>query len=482
MKRPMNAISTSKEREPDAEEAGERRPPPCAAAFAANRQQRQQDERGARRDRLHQRGGQGEVADVEQPDSAPAAEGQNLGGVRPPEEAVEVGPVIGRGADVELVAAHERLALPAQQALRRLVEVRAIEHVEAVGLAGRHAGNVDQVECPPAGERAHRPDLRVGQRWPADRQGGGAPASDPRDVVAGWPDRLGLQRSEHRCEQAHAVARGKPGPDRERGDAVTGQPGEHRPYRLDRQQPLRFQRMQPGDAGPERDDLDEVVLVAGRLDERARIGDVDADIRTPVDLSREMPVAAADHVHDMRLQLHRIHRPGPGSERLQHRGAAPGAEHQHARFPRQPIGQRGREILEIRGRRRRRIVTHDRDRAIGVDEQGHLLRHGRPGHEAQARRAAKRHLPVLHRAHGAERAGTGLDELRAGDPERLGKRLEGRNPQLPGHPEARKREDDDAEQQQGPAARAAPTTPDGQRPATAPSPQTKSSARSGGTR
>ena len=105
-------------------------------------------------------------------------------------------------------------------------------------------------------------------------------------------------------------------------------------------------------------------------------------------------------------------------------------------------------------------MAHDRQWSVRIDEQGHLLRDGRASHEAQTRRLAKRHFAVLDRAHHAERTGAGLDKLRACDSERLGQRLEGRDPQFAGDPEARQHEDSTAERKQGTAA-LAPPTPDG---------------------
>ena len=207
-----------------------------------------------------------------------------------------------------------------------------------------------------------------------------------------------------------------------------------------------------GGIRPERDDLDEVVLRAGCLHERARVRDVHADSRVREYPSREVPIAGADHAHDVRLDLDRVHRPRPGAQRLQHRTPSSGARHQHARMLHQPVGQGGGEILEIRGRRRRGIVPHDRERAVRIDEQGHLLRHRCSGEQAQARCAAKRDLTVLDRTCRAKRAGAGLDQRRAGDPERLRQRLEGRDPQLAGHAEARERQDHATQQQYGPAA------------------------------
>ena len=114
---------------------------------------------------------------------------------------------------------------------------------------------------------------------------------------------------------------------------------------------MRLERVQPRGARPERDDLDEIVWVAGCLDECARVDDMHADGRMLVYPAGEVPIAATDHVHHMRLDLDRVHRPSPGSKRLQHCAAATGPEHQHAWPLHQPIGQGGSEILEIRGRR-----------------------------------------------------------------------------------------------------------------------------------
>ena len=86
---------------------------------------------------------------------------------------------------------------------------------------------------------------------------------------------------------------------------------------------MRLERMQPGDAGPQRDDLDEIVLAARCLHERARIGDVNAHSRMLVHPAGEVPITSTDHAHDVRLELHRVHRPGPGAERLQHRRTSP---------------------------------------------------------------------------------------------------------------------------------------------------------------
>ena len=177
----------------------------------------------------------------------------------------------------------------------------------------------------------------------------------------------------------------------------------------------------------------------------------------------ELPIASAHHVHQLRLELHRIDRASSGTKCLQNRAPCAGAEHQHARPFHQPIGQRGSDVLQIRGRRRRRIVTHYGEGTVRVDEQRHLLRDRSTSQEAQSRRTAQRHLAILDRAHHAERSGAGLGELRAGDPERLGQGLERRNPKLAGHAQAREHDHDTAQQQQRPSTRALPASCDRKR-------------------
>ena len=347
------------EREPEGEEAGEGRPAPRsrrpAARPSSHEEEGEQDEGRARDRRLDEGGGEGEVADREEADPALAAQGEDLGRVRPPEEAPEVGPVVGGGPDVELVAADELFPLRAEEAHRRLAEPGTLHHVVAVGLASLHARYVDEVEGPGAGEGADGRDLPPGERRTARDEGVRVPAPDPREVLRGRLDPFRREGFEQGREEPRPAPRRKLAPAGDRDEPPGGEPREHGPHRLHGEEPFRLQGVEAGRARPERIHLDEVVLrAARRFDERARVADVEATAgvtgRAATRTLRTGPARGRRRPAEARPRPPRSRRPrAPGAPE---RPARP--EHEHAGAFKEVVGKGGGEVVEIGGRRRPR--------------------------------------------------------------------------------------------------------------------------------
>ncbi|MNS48927.1 hypothetical protein D3C72_815140 [compost metagenome] len=254
----------------------------------------------------------------------------------------EIRPIIRSRTHVELVARQELRALAGQQGLRRFEEPGPVEQVVAVRLGHGHPGVVGQVEGARPAELPQHGDAGVVEIPVADQQRRGLPAADHDDAArrAGLP--VALDGRGRGGQQPGNIARRQGDPAGDGQQAAGREMAQVLGEGIHRVQVVLGQRMQAarGSAeGVQQGDLDQVVRLAARSHQAARLADQHTDVGRAVRLAGEVGEAALDQIDHLRVQFDGIHRAGVVVDRLQHIGAGAAAQHQHAGLAQQVIGQ-----------------------------------------------------------------------------------------------------------------------------------------------
>ena len=274
-----------------------------------------------------------------------------------------------------------------------------------------------------------------------DQERRGLPAADQGELAGRLGDAPALQGLQRRQEQLRAVARRQLQPAGDREIAAGREVIEISPERLDRVDEALAETDRAGGRGGEgveQRNLDQIVAVRARGDEAARLADVHPDVGPLVQMAREIGVAAADQIDQLRVQLDRVDRARLVVQREQHVRAAARSEHQDARPVEQVVRQRGGGEIQIGERPEVAVERGDRAQPLAVGEHADLLGRLDQIVQAQPRRVAERDLRTAHRAEQTERA-RALDlDLGAGHAQRLAQALVRR--ELQGGPRGRQRE------------------------------------------
>ena len=152
------------------------------------------------------------------------AQCHQLGQRAPAEEIEEVGPVVGGGCQVELVAGDEIGAVGAKECHGAVVKEWRVQEVVAIGLVPAHAGVIGEVEGAGCGERPQVGDLGRREVAVLDHERGRLPATNEHQTVRGFGHPRGFERRDGSGNELERIARRQLQPAAERKHPAGCQP------------------------------------------------------------------------------------------------------------------------------------------------------------------------------------------------------------------------------------------------------------------
>src|SRR5258707_6524312 len=183
---------------PDLGRPGEKLPP---------RPKGRHDEHGAQHRGLKCGGDQDQLAELQKTRAARLPDRHQLWEGAPFEEVEEIGPLVRRWRDVELVAGHEGVSPRSDQSRGACKEVGLIQDVEAVGFIGADPGIVAEIERALAGEGLGFAVLRVRYAAVLDQERGGVETAKQNEALLGVLDTQAAQGLARGGEQLQCIAR-----------------------------------------------------------------------------------------------------------------------------------------------------------------------------------------------------------------------------------------------------------------------------------
>jgi hypothetical protein len=152
-------------------------------------------------------GDQDQLAELQKTRAARLPDRHQLWEGAPFEEVEEIGPLVRRWRDIELVAGHEGVSPRSDQSRGACKEVGLIQDVEAVGFIGADPGIVAEIERALAGEDLGFAALRVRYDAVLDQERGGVETAKQNEALLGVLDTQAAQGLARGGEQLQCIAR-----------------------------------------------------------------------------------------------------------------------------------------------------------------------------------------------------------------------------------------------------------------------------------